>query len=413
MVEFVNNLCTRAREAQKSLGSSLDKRGAILRSAVRIMREMKTEILAENAKDLEAAEKSGLPYSMLDRLRLTEDRLQSICQGVLDVAAQEDPLGKGTVQQLSNGLNVQRIQVPLGVICMIYEARPNVTADAAALSIMSGNVVILKGGKEAICSNIILAEAFRKAAGEHGVSPDIVQAVTNTDRGVVAELLTRRGEIDLVIPRGGRALIDHVVTHSTVPVIETGAGNCHIYVEKTADVDMAVRIVHNAKTSRPAVCNAVETVLCDREIAPAFLPALYRSLNEANVEIRGCAETLQYMDAKLATDEDYATEYNDYILAVKVVSDIGEAIAHIERYTTRHSEAIVTTSMQAAARFTGEVDAAAVYVNASTRFTDGGVFGLGAEIGISTQKLHIRGPFGLSALVTTKYVIQGDGQIRS
>ena len=413
MVEFVNNLCTRAREAQKSLGSSLDKRGAILRSAVRIMREMKTEILAENAKDLEAAEKNGLPYSMLDRLRLTEDRLQSICQGVLDVAAQEDPLGKGTVQQLSNGLNVQRIQVPLGVICMIYEARPNVTADAAALSIMSGNVVILKGGKEAICSNIILAEAFRKAAGEHGVSPDIVQAVTNTDRGVVAELLTRRGEIDLVIPRGGRALIDHVVTHSTVPVIETGAGNCHIYVEKTADVDMAVRIVHNAKTSRPAVCNAVETVLCDREIAPAFLPALYRSLNEANVEIRGCAETLQYMNAKLATDEDYATEYNDYILAVKVVSDIGEAIAHIERYTTRHSEAIVTTSMQAAARFTGEVDAAAVYVNASTRFTDGGVFGLGAEIGISTQKLHIRGPFGLSALVTTKYVIQGDGQIRS
>lgn len=412
MVEYVNGLCLRAKEATISLMKALEKRVDIVRSAVEIIRRKKAEILAENNEDVRAGEQSGLPFSMLDRLAINEDRLEGICRGVFDVSMQQDPLGKGTVRTLANGLNVQRINVPLGVICMIYEARPNVTADAAALSIMSGNVVILKGGKEAIRSNLILADAFRQAAILHGISPDIVQVVDRNDRAVVGELLKKRGEIDLVIPRGGRSLIEHVVSHSLVPVIETGAGNCHTYVEKTANIDMAVRIIQNAKTSRPAVCNAVETVLCDREIAPTLLPKLYQSLVSSGVEIRGCGETLQYIKGTLATDEDYATEYNDYIVAIKVVDDIEEAIRHIARYSTHHSEAIVTSSMWAANRFTKAVDAAAVYVNASTRFTDGGVFGLGAEIGISTQKMHVRGPFGLDALITTKYVIHGDGQIR-
>lgn len=412
MSAYVDTLCANAKSAQKSLLRQTGSRTAILRLAAENMQKNAGYILAENKKDIENAKSKGAKDAFLDRLRLTEERLLSMCEGTLAVASMEDPLGKGTLKKLSNGLLCEQVTVPMGVVCMVYEARPNVTADAAALCLMAGNSVVLRGGSEAIHSNIAIAESFRLAAQAYGVCPDVVQVVSQTDRATVRELMQKNGDIDLMIPRGGKSLIADVIQNATVPVIETGAGNCHVYVEKSADMAMAVDIIDNAKTSRPSVCNAAETLLCDSEIAPRFLPEMAKRLKAKGVELRICDKAAAFIDGTAATEADYATEYNDFILAVKVVENIEEAIAHIDTYSTRHSEAIVTTSMAAADTFRDRIDAAAVYVNASTRFTDGGVFGLGAEIGISTQKLHVRGPFGLSALVTTKYLVTGNGQIR-
>ena len=335
-------------------------------------------------------------------------------QGMREVAELADPVGRvlsgGT---LDNGLRIEQRSVPFGVIGIIYEARPNVTADAAALCFKSGNACILRGGSEAIRSNMAIANAMRSGLESVGADPDSVILLEDTSRETANALMRLNEYLDLLIPRGGAGLIRSVVQNATVPVIETGVGNCHTNVEKSADIAMAAEIIFNAKTSRPSVCNAMETLLVDRAIAETALPAIAARLAEKNVELRGCEETCRILpQAVPATEEDYAKEFLDYILAVKVVSGIDEAIEHIARYSTHHSECIVTQNYAASERFTAEVDAAAVYVNASTRFTDGGQFGLGAEIGISTQKLHARGPMGLNQLVSYKYVIRGNGQVR-
>ena len=372
------------------------------------------EILTANACDVDAASEAGMPEPMIDRLSLTPARINAMAKGIRDVADLPDPVGRllegGT---LDNGLRIERRSVPFGVIGIIYEARPNVTADAAALCFKSGSACILRGGSEAIHSNVAIARAMRRGLSKMNINRDAVLLVRDTDRESAQQMMKLNGYLDLLIPRGGAGLIRAVVENATVPVIETGVGNCHVYVEKSADVDMAAEIVFNAKTSRPSVCNALETLLVDAEIAKKALPAIAKRLQRKRVEIRGCDATRRILlDAAPATEEDYQTEFLDYILAVKVVQNIDEAIAHIARYSTHHSEAIVTRDYAAAEKFIQRVDSAAVYVNASTRFTDGGEFGLGAEIGISTQKLHARGPMGLEQLVTSKYIIRGDGHVR-
>ena len=405
----------RAKAAARALAaaSATAKRDALCMMADAVVASAQ-EIFAANAEDLEAARAHGMSEAMLDRLRLNEARLTGMADGMRKVAAMPDPVGRVLDgDTLVNGLRLERRTVPFGVIGVIYEARPNVTGDAAALCFKSGNACILRGGSEAIRSNAAIAHALWRGLERAGMDPDSVILIEDTSRESAAALMRMNGYVDLLIPRGGAGLIRSVVENATVPVIETGVGNCHVYVEKTADIDMAAEIVFNAKTSRPSVCNAMETLLVDRDIAARALPAIAARLREKQVEIRGCAETLRILpEAKPATEEDYAKEFLDYILAVKVVGGIDEAIAHIDRYSTRHSEAIVTRDYAAAERFTALVDAAAVYVNASTRFTDGGEFGLGAEIGISTQKLHARGPLGLNQLVSYKFIVRGDGQVR-
>ena len=405
----------RAKAAARALAaaSATAKRDALCMMADAVVASAQ-EIFAANAEDLEAARAHGMSEAMLDRLRLNEARLTGMADGMRKVAAMPDPVGRLLDgDTLVNGLRLERRTVPFGVIGVIYEARPNVTGDAAALCFKSGNACILRGGSEAIRSNAAIAHALWRGLERAGMDPDSVILIEDTSRESAAALMRMNGYVDLLIPRGGAGLIRSVVENATVPVIETGVGNCHVYVEKTADIGMAAEIVFNAKTSRPSVCNAMETLLVDRDIAARALPAIAARLREKQVEIRGCAETLRILpEAKPATEEDYAKEFLDYILAVKVVGGIDEAIAHIDRYSTRHSEAIVTRDYAAAERFTALVDAAAVYVNASTRFTDGGEFGLGAEIGISTQKLHARGPLGLNQLVSYKFIVRGDGQVR-
>ena len=405
----------RAKAAARALAaaSATAKRDALCMMADAVVASAQ-EIFAANAEDLEAARAHGMSEAMLDRLRLNEARLTGMADGMRKVAAMPDPVGRLLDgDTLVNGLRLERRTVPFGVIGVIYEARPNVTGDAAALCFKSGNACILRGGSEAIRSNAAIAHALWRGLERAGMDPDSVILIEDTSRESAAALMRMNGYVDLLIPRGGAGLIRSVVENATVPVIETGVGNCHVYVEKTADIGMAAEIVFNAKTSRPSVCNAMETLLVDRDIAAQALPAIAARLREKQVEIRGCAETLRILpEAKPATEEDYAKEFLDYILAVKVVGGIDEAIAHIDRYSTRHSEAIVTRDYAAAERFTALVDAAAVYVNASTRFTDGGEFGLGAEIGISTQKLHARGPLGLNQLVSYKFIVRGDGQVR-
>ena len=405
----------RAKAAARALAaaSATAKRDALCMMADAVVASAQ-EIFAANAEDLEAARAHGMSEAMLDRLRLNEARLTGMADGMRKVAAMPDPVGRVLDgDTLVNGLRLERRTVPFGVIGVIYEARPNVTGDAAALCFKSGNACILRGGSEAIRSNTAIAHALWRGLERAGMDPDSVILIEDTSRESAAALMRMNGYVDLLIPRGGAGLIRSVVENATVPVIETGVGNCHVYVEKTADIGMAAEIVFNAKTSRPSVCNAMETLLVDRDIAAQALPAIAARLREKQVEIRGCAETLRILpEAKPAAEEDYAKEFLDYILAVKVVGGIDEAIAHIDRYSTRHSEAIVTRDYAAAERFTALVDAAAVYVNASTRFTDGGEFGLGAEIGISTQKLHARGPLGLNQLVSYKFIVRGDGQVR-
>ena len=372
------------------------------------------EIIEMNNIDIENARQKGTPEAMLDRLSLDKKRILDMANGIRQVASLPDPIGEvlGMVKR-PNGLIIGKTRVPLGVIGIIYESRPNVTADAASLCIKSGNATILRGGTEAINSNKIIAKIMQDAGISAGLPDGATQLIEDTSRETAVGLMKLNDYIDVLIPRGGAGLIKTVVQNATVPVIETGTGNCHVYVDGECDMDMAQKIVINAKTSRPSVCNAQETLLVDTIIAKEFLPSMLSALQEKNVEIRGCEKTMEiYSNVTPATELDYETEFNDYILAVKVVDGIDDAIDHITKYGTKHSEAIVTTNYNKSQKFLAEVDAAAVYVNASTRFTDGFEFGFGAEIGISTQKIHARGPMGLPELTTIKYIIYGNGQIR-
>ncbi len=405
--------CKKAKEAFSVLSAT---RGEDRNHALTLMSEAlldNTEyILQENKKDIDSAYEKGISEAMIDRLRLTSERISAISEAVLKVKALDDPIGKGSINTRPNGLIISRVRVPIGLIAIIYESRPNVTVDAAALCVKSGNSVILRGGSEAINSNIALATILRKALSDSKVPADCIQIVEDTSRQTATELMGMSKYVDLLIPRGGKALIKAVVDNATVPVIETGAGNCHIYVDDTADNKIALDIITNAKVQRPSVCNSVETLLVHKDIAASLLPKVQELMPQ--VELRGCADTLKVLsDINPATEEDFFTEYNDYILAIKIVSDTKEAVLHINTYGTKHSEAIVTKDTDCAEYFTKNVDAAAVYVNASTRFTDGEEFGYGAEIGISTQKFHARGPMGIEELTTIKYEVRGSGQIRS
>ena len=404
----------KAKEAARSLGKAGAKKTAALELAAAALWDRREEILRANGEDVAAGEAAGMRPSLLDRLRLTEERIAAMAQAVREVAAAPDPVGRvlsGEVRP--NGLQMQKVTVPLGVIGIIYEARPNVTSDAAALCLKAGNAVILRGGKEAFRSNQAVVEVLRDALEAGGLPRDGVQLVQDTSRQSAGELMALTQYLDVLIPRGGAGLIRSVKENAKVPVIETGVGNCHAYVDASADLRMAAEVVYNGKCSRPSVCNALETLLVHKDIAEQALPLMQSRLSEKQVELRGCERTRAILPGITpATEEDWETEYGDYILAVKVVDSLEEALAHIAKYSSGHSEVILTQNYQAAQRFLEEVDAAAVYVNASTRFTDGGEFGLGAEIGISTQKLHARGPMGLGQLTSTKFQIRGSGQVR-
>ena len=389
------------------------KNKALLASADALM-AAKDDILAKNKEDVDAALANGIKGAFIDRLTLTEARVADMADGLRQVAKLDDPVGEVlSMKKLDNGLVVGQKRVPMGVIGIIFEARPNVTADAFGLCLKAGSAVILRGGKEAFKTNHAVVNAIRSALATEGLPEDAVQMVPDTSRETANEMMRLNGYLDVLIPRGGAGLINSVVQNSTVPVIQTGVGNCHVYVDESADFEQAAKIVINAKTQRPGVCNACESLLVHEKIAEDFLPAVGKALQEKKVEIRGDEMTQKLVDGSVAaTEEDWGTEYADYILSTRVVKNLDEAIEHIRKYSTGHSEAIVTENYTNAQRFLNEVDAAAVYVNASTRFTDGGQFGFGAEIGISTQKLHARGPMGLKELTTTKYIIYGDGQIR-
>lgn len=405
----------KAAEAVISVASTITKNNA-LAAIAKALRSNKELIIAENAKDIAAAKENNMSASLQDRLLLTEERIEGIAESVEELIALNDPVGEivGGGSR-PNGMRIIKTRVPLGVIGIIYESRPNVTVDGATLCLKSGNAVILKGGKEAINSNVCLGRIMRKAVSEAGLPEDIIQVVENTSRETTNELMRLNKYLDVLIPRGsGKRLIQAVVQNATVPVIETGAGNCHVFVDASADLDMAVSITDNAKTQRPSVCNAIENLLVHKDIAEKFLPMMAERFKEHNVKIYGCDRTREILGDGIekATEVEYDTEFLDYTIAVKVVEDVSEAVEHIRKYSTKHSECIVTSSLENAEYFQRCVDAAAVYVNASTRFTDGNVFGLGAEIGISTQKLHARGPMGLDELTTVKYLINGNGQIR-
>lgn len=405
----------KAMEAKKACMKlsymGIEEKNAVLRSIANALRENAKDILAANEIDLENGRKNGTSKSMLDRLALSEKRIDAMAKGLEKVAGLADPVGE-VIEAVKrpNGLSIGKKRVPLGVIGIIYEARPNVTSDAMGLCIKTGNAVVLRGGSDAINSNMAITKVAQKAAYAAGLPEGAIQLIEDTSRDAATYMMGLNGFIDVLIPRGGAGLIQSVVKNATVPVIETGTGNCHVYVDESADLDMGLDIIHNAKTSRPSVCNAAESLLVHKAVAEEFLPKLAEKLSE--VELRGCDKTCAVIDAKQATDEDYYTEFLDYILAIKVVEDIDEAIDHINKYSSSHSEAIVTKSYDNAERFLERVDSAAVYINASTRFTDGEEFGFGAEIGISTQKLHARGPMGLKELTTIKYIVRGGGQIR-
>lgn len=402
------------RAAAKLAVTSTAVKNAALVAMAQALEESEEAILAANARDMQAAAAKGMKSSMLDRLKLTAERIGGMADGLRQVAGLPDPVGNVVDgKTLPNGLHITKVRVPLGVIGIIYEARPNVTADAAGLCLKSGNAVILKGGSEAMESNKTVAAILAQAAEASGIPAGAIQFVDTSDRQAVQDLIHMNGLVDVVIPRGGAGLIQAVVRNASVPVIETGAGVCHTYVDKDADVDMAMKIAFNAKVQRPSVCNAMETLLVHKDIAAKFLPAMLMMYNASGVEVRGDDAVQEYSgQVRPATDEDWATEYGDLRLSVKVVDSIEEAMEHIAKFGTGHSECIVTNNYQAAQLFQYTVDAAAVYVNASTRFTDGNEFGFGAEIGISTQKLHARGPMALPELTSTKYLICGNGQVR-
>ena len=404
-----------ARQAARQLAvTTTEEKNWALEAIARALLARQGEVLSANAADLEAGRQAGLSQALLDRLALSEQRIAGIVEGVRQVAALPDPVGEETRRDtLKSGLVLTRRRVPLGVIGIIYEARPNVTVDAAVLCLKAGNAVILRGGKEAYRSNTALMAIMRDAVEAAGLPRDSLALVADTSRSSASELMNLTEYLDVLIPRGGAGLIRSVTANARVPVIRTGEGVCHIYVDKDADLDMAVRILCNAKCSRPSVCNAAECVLVDRAVAPAFLPMAQAALTERHVQLRGCPETQAILSGVVpATEEDWDREYGDYSLAVKVVSGVEEAMDFIAAHGTQHSESIVTENASTAKTFLDGVDAAAVYHNASTRFTDGFEFGLGAEIGISTQKLHARGPMGLEELTSYKYVVYGDGQVR-
>ncbi len=413
--ELVKNKALAAKRAAAKLAvTSTDVKNKALLAMAQALLEHQQEILAANSCDMQQAAAKGMKSSMLDRLKLTAERIEGMADGLRQVAALPDPVGSVLDgKTLPNGLSVTKVRVPIGVIGIIYEARPNVTADAAGLCLKSGNAVILKGGSEAMESNKTVANILSEAAVQAGMPEGAIQFIDTSDRQAVQDLIHMNGLVDVVIPRGGAGLIKMVVMNATVPVIETGAGVCHTYVDASADVDMAVKIAYNAKVQRPSVCNAMETLLVHQDIAAEFMPAMLAEYAEVKVEIRG-DEAVQAFDSNVvpATAEDWATEYGDLRLSVKIVASIEEAMEHIARFGTGHSECIVTNDYSQAQLFQKTVDAAAVYVNASTRFTDGNEFGFGAEIGISTQKLHARGPMALPELTSTKYLICGNGQIR-
>lgn len=407
--------CSLAKEASYKLASiNTDVKNNALAAIAKALIDNADSILQANAADIENARANGTREAMLDRLTLTKKRIEDIADGVLQVASLNDPIGEVVkMHKRPNGLLIGQKRVPMGVIAIIYEARPNVTADAAALCLKTSNVCVLRGGSEAINSNKALMKIMQDAAYGAGIPEGSLNILEDTSRETATALMKMNGYIDLLIPRGGKGLIKSVVENATVPVVETAAGNCHVYVDESADIDMAIKIVKNAKVQRPSVCNAAETLLVDKAIAKKFIPLIFKVLKENNVEIRADKAAKEiFPDVLDATDEDYYTEYNDYIISVKVVDGVEEAIAHINKYNTKHSEAIVTNNYEHTQKFLQEVDAAAVYVNASTRFTDGFEFGFGAEIGISTQKMHARGPMGLEALTSIKYIVYGDGQIR-
>lgn len=404
-----------AKNASVFLRTAGSKKDDALLAIAKALREHSDEIIKANEIDIENGKNAGLTESLLDRLRLTPERINGMAEGVEQVAALADPIGNVLEgRTLKNGLNIEKVRVPMGVIGIIFEARPNVTSDAAALCLKAGSAVILRGGKEAINSNLAVSEIMRNAVESVGFPKDCIALVKDTSRQSATELMQLSDYLDVLIPRGGAGLIRSVVENAKVPVIETGVGNCHIYVDESADVQMAANIIFNAKTSRPSVCNAIETILVHKNIAQKALPEIKKLLDTKNVEIRGCETTRKILGGSVipATEEDYAKEFLDYILAVKVVDSLDDAIDHIAKYSTGHSESIITNDYNNANKFTACVDSAAVYVNASTRFTDGGEFGLGAEIGISTQKLHARGPMGLNELTSCKFIIRGNGQIR-
>lgn len=416
MNEMLERLGVQAKEAEIVLRNlHTDKKNEVLNAVAKKLTETADKLLAANAVDVENGRKNNMPEGMIDRLMLSEARIEGMAEGLRQVAELEDPIGEITgMKKRPNGLMIGQKRVPLGVIGIIYEARPNVTADAFGLCFKTGNAVILKGGSDAIHSNTAIVECIREALKENGVTEDAVQLITDTSRETAAEFMKLNRYVDVLIPRGGKGLISAVVNQSTIPVIETGTGNCHIYVDETADLQNAADIVMNAKTQRVSVCNACESLLVHEKVKDEFLPVLAERLRTKNVEMRADEAAKKLIpDAVPAAEEDWGTEYLDYILSIKVVKSVEEAIAHINWYNTGHSEAILTNNYAHAQKFLDEVDAAAVYVNASTRFTDGFEFGFGAEIGISTQKLHARGPMGLQALTSTKYIIYGNGQIRS
>lgn len=415
-MNIIEEMGSRAKAAKSALAnaSAAAKNRGLLAIADTLKNNI-AYIIEENRKDLDSAKAGGMSASMQDRLLLTEARILSMARACEKLADMEDPVG--TVEGghvCPNGMRITKVRVPMGVIGIIYEARPNVTVDAAALCFKSGNAVILRGGREAFCSNNCLTNLMRAAVEGAGFSPDCIQLVQDTSRDTSVMMMKANGYLDVLIPRGGAGLIRAVVENATVPVIETGTGNCHLFVDASADLSMAVDILDNGKTQRPSVCNALETCLVHKDVAEAFLPMMKERLDKHHVELRGCEVTRAILGDCVtpATEEDYGKEFLDYILAVKVVDSLEEAIAHIETYSTGHSECIVTKELAHAEQFQKQVDSAAVYVNCSTRFTDGEEFGLGAEIGISTQKLHARGPMGLKEMTTIKYLINGEGQIR-
>lgn len=413
--EYLNKIGSNAKKASVSAAKKKtgEKNQALKKISEKLI-ENRDIILKANALDLQRARENGMSEAMLDRLALTKERINSIASAVLEVVSLPDPVGKVLSGYTSeNGMKIEQISVPLGVIAMIYEARPNVTADAAVLCLKSGNAVILKGGKEAFNSNKAIADSMREALDEAGFDKNAVQLIDNNDHEITASLMKLNEFVDVLIPRGSARLIKAVVENASVPVIETGAGNCHIYVDKKADINMAADIIFNAKTSRPSVCNACESLVIHKDIIKKALPVIKKKLDEKNVIIYGDETACSVTDGILpASEDDWGKEYLDYKISIKTVNNTDEAIAHIAKYSTGHSECIITEDYSEAEKFLNEVNSAAVYVNASTRFTDGGQFGLGAEIGISTQKLHARGPIGLDKLTTNKFVIRGNGQIR-
>ncbi|SEK38378.1 glutamate-5-semialdehyde dehydrogenase [Butyrivibrio sp. ob235] len=413
--ETIKTMGQKAHSAKFELQNLTEsEKNEVLLSVAKALTDSTEDILKANGIDIKNGEEKGMHQGLLDRLRLTESRIEDMAEGIRQVAELPDPIGNVIDSwELENGLKIKKVSVPLGVIGIIYESRPNVTADAFSLTFKAGNAVILKGGSDAINSNMVITDIIRKAIEAKGYNPDFIQLIPFTDRTAVGEMLSLREYIDVVIPRGSAGLIKMVCENSKIPVIETGSGNCHIYIDKTADIDKAIPIIINAKTQRIGVCNAAESLVVHEDIKNDLLPRLNAAMQEHNVELRADDASIQLLPgAKKATEEDFATEYLDYILSVKTVKSTKEAIEHINKYNTGHSESIITEDKESAELFLNGVDAACVYVNASTRFTDGFQFGFGAEIGISTQKLHARGPMGLKELTSYKYAITGDGQIR-